>query len=70
MIRQTVQERYFAVFVRCKRSVYELETHLRIALMVEIITEPEFQLVFQSLETTLKLLNGFINSIEKRGDLK
>jgi four helix bundle protein len=51
-------------------SIYELETHLNIALMVEIIDQPQFNLICSSLETVMKLLNGLINSYEKRTDLK
>jgi four helix bundle protein len=51
-------------------SVYELDTHLEIALMVEIINTVQFQLISNALETVLKLLNGLINSYEKRTDLK
>lgn len=51
-------------------SVYELETHLNIALMVEIIDQHQFDLINSSLETVMKLLNGLINSYEKRSDLK
>lgn len=51
-------------------SIYELETHLNIALMVEIIDQPQFNLICNSLETVMKLLNGLINSYEKRNDLK
>jgi four helix bundle protein len=51
-------------------SVYELDTHLEIALMVEVIDTVQFQLISNALETVLKLLNGLINSYEKRTDLK
>ena len=46
-------------------SVYELETHLNIALMVEIISEEDFNLVCGSIEKALQILNGFINYMEK-----
>jgi four helix bundle protein len=51
-------------------SVYELETHLNVALMVEIIDPAQFNITNNALETVLKLLNGLINSYEKRTDLK
>lgn len=51
-------------------SIYELETQLHVALMIEIIDNNQFQLINNSLETVLKLLNGLINSYEKRTDFK
>ena len=51
-------------------SVYELETHLNIAMMVDMINEIQYNLVTSSLENVLRLLNGLINSYEKRTDLK
>ena len=51
-------------------SVYELDTHLEVALMVDIINDSQFRTIANSLETVLKLLNGLINSYEKRTDLK
>ena len=50
-------------------SLYELETLLNIALMVEIITEEEFNKIIPALEKTLQVLNGFINYNQK-ADLK
>ncbi|HYK56716.1 MAG TPA: four helix bundle protein [Flavisolibacter sp.] len=46
-------------------SVYELETLLNIALMVEIINEKEFQRFIPLLDDTIRLLNGLINYTEK-----
>ena len=51
-------------------SLYELETLLSIALMVKIISEETFNSVVPSLERSLKILNGFIHSLESRTDLK
>jgi four helix bundle protein len=51
-------------------SVYELDTHLNVALMVNIVNESQYNLIAPLLETVLKLLNGLINSYEKRTDLK
>lgn len=51
-------------------SLYELETLLNIAVMVEIISEDAFSLMIPSLERSLKILNGFIYSLESRKDLK
>ena len=50
-------------------SLYELETLLNIAVMVEIITEAEFDSISATLEKSLKVLNGFINYNQK-ADLK
>ena len=50
-------------------SLYELETLLNIAVMVEIITEEEFNSITPSLEKALLILNGFINYNQK-ADLK
>ena len=50
-------------------SLYELETLLNIAVMVEIITEEEFNKIIPSLEKSLQILNGFINYNQK-ADLK
>jgi four helix bundle protein len=50
-------------------SLYELETLLNIAYMVEIIQEEEFNNIITSVEKSLKVLNGFVNYNEK-ADLK
>lgn len=50
-------------------SLYELETLLNIAVMVEIITEAEFNTIIPALEKALQVLNGFINYNQK-ADLK
>jgi len=50
-------------------SIYELETLLHIAVMVEIINEDDFIKLNPLLEKTLQLLNGFINYNQK-ADLK
>ena len=50
-------------------SLYELETLLNIAVMVDIITEEDFGNVVPSIEKTLQVLNGFINYNQK-ADLK
>jgi four helix bundle protein len=50
-------------------SLYELETLLNIAVMVEIITEAEFNNIIPALEKALQVLNGFINYNQK-ADLK
>jgi len=50
-------------------SIYEVETLLNVALMVEIISNEEFNNVMPYIEKTLKILNGFIN-YNQRADLK
>ncbi len=50
-------------------SVYELETVLNIAVMVQIINETDFDTLMPLLDDTLKLLNGLINYM-KNADLK
>jgi four helix bundle protein len=50
-------------------SLYELETLLNIAVMIEIITEEEFNTIIPKLEKALQVLNGFINYNQK-ADLK
>lgn len=50
-------------------SLYELETLLNIAVMVDIITEREFNDIIPALEKSLQVLNGFINYNQK-ADLK
>ena len=50
-------------------SLYELETLLNVAVMVEIITEEEFNKNIPALEKALQVLNGFINYNQK-DDLK
>ena len=46
-------------------SLYELETLLNIAVMVEIITAEEFNKMATSFEKSLQVLNGFINYNQK-----
>jgi len=50
-------------------SVYELETLLNVAVMVNIIDENEFNEIIPTLEKSLQVLNGLINYYQK-GDLK
>lgn len=50
-------------------SLYELETLLNIAAMIEIISEAEFNHTIHSVEKVLQLFNGFINYNQK-ADLK
>jgi len=46
-------------------SVYELETHLNIALMVNIIEEKTFTKTVLLVDDVIKLLSGLINYTEK-----
>jgi four helix bundle protein len=50
-------------------SLYELDTHLNIALMVNIIEEQKFKTVVKTLDDVIKLLSGLINYMQK-ADLK
>ena len=51
-------------------SVYEVETHLNIAVMVEIINEEKFIFFENMIDEELRILNGLIKSYESRTDLK
>lgn len=42
-------------------SLYELETVLNIAVMVEVMTESDFKLILPTLEKAMQVLNGLIN---------
>lgn len=46
-------------------SIYELETLLNIAVMVEIIKEEKFTDICSKLDECVRILNGFITYIEK-----
>jgi four helix bundle protein len=46
-------------------SLYELETLLNIAIMVEIIAEDQFRQIEPLIEKCLQLLNGLIRYYEK-----
>ena len=46
-------------------SIYELETHLNIALMVNIISEESFNTVIKIIDEIIKLLNGLIKYMQK-----
>jgi four helix bundle protein len=46
-------------------SLYELSTHLNIAMTVEIITNEELGRIMTLVEKALKILNGYINYMEK-----
>ena len=46
-------------------SGYELETHLNIALMVNIINEQTFKTNINMIDEVIKLLNSLINYMEK-----
>ena len=58
--KDTIQFLYIA-----RGSVYELETHLNIALMVDIIDEAAFQKFIPLLDDNYRMLNGLINYTEK-----
>jgi len=63
--RDTVQFLHIA-----RGSLYELETLFHIAVMTSIVTEAEFAHISRSIDETHKILNGLINSFERRNDLK
>lgn len=46
-------------------SVYELETLLNIAVMVEIVSEKTFNDISLKIDESLRILNGFITYMEK-----
>jgi four helix bundle protein len=50
-------------------SIYELETHLNIATMVNIINEQSFMSIMNLIDEVIKLLNGLINYMQ-RAELK
>ena len=51
-------------------SLYEVETLLNIAVMVEIITKEPFHLFETIIDEEIRILNGLIKSYESRTDLK
>jgi four helix bundle protein len=58
-------------FVHIARgSLYELETLLNIAVMVDIISEEEFAAFPPLIDELIKIINGLIKSLEQRSDLK
>ena len=62
--KETIQFQYLS-----RGSQYELETQLYLALDLKFITEMEMKPVWEILIECKKLLNGFINYLEK-SDLK
>jgi len=46
-------------------SIYELETLLNVAIMVGILNAADFEKFIPMLDEAIKLLNGFINYMEK-----
>lgn len=51
-------------------SLYEVETLLNIAVMVEIIPEERFNPFESMIDEEIRILNGLIKSYEVRTDLK
>ena len=51
-------------------SLYEVETLLNIAVMVEIISEARFNQFENMIDEEMRILNGLIKSYETRTDLK
>jgi len=48
-------------FYIAKGSIYEVETQLYLSYDLDFITELDLKAILMKLETTRKLLNGFIN---------
>ena len=46
-------------------SIYELETHLNIALMANIIEEQNFKTIMDMVNEVTKLLSGLLNYMQK-----
>jgi four helix bundle protein len=61
--RRTKKDTRHFLFI-ARASLYELETHLNIAVMVEILSEVDFNKVTPLLEECLKILNGLIKRYE------
>lgn len=51
-------------------SLYEVETLLNIAVMVEIVSEEKVLPIIELIDENLKILNGLIRSFEGRADIK
>ena len=51
-------------------SAYEVETLLQISVTAEFCTEVMLDKLFVLTENAIKLINGLINYLEKRADLK
>ncbi|HEX8356296.1 MAG TPA: four helix bundle protein [Segetibacter sp.] len=51
-------------------SLYELETLLNIAVMVEILSEAQFNPFENMIDEEIRILNGLIKSYQQRTDLK
>jgi four helix bundle protein len=53
-----------------RRSLYELETLLNVTVMVEILSDEEFQKISPLIDKSLMVLNGLINYYENASSLK
>lgn len=51
-------------------SLYELETHLNIAVMIEILKEERFNKVSIQIDDCLRILNGLIRKYESDKNLQ
>jgi four helix bundle protein len=47
-------------------SAYEVETLLNVAQMINIIDEQTYKNINKKLESSIRLINGFINYLEKK----
>ena len=47
-------------------SAYELETLLNVAMMINIIDDQTYKKINNKLESSIRLINGFINYLEQK----
>jgi len=47
-------------------SAYELETLLNVAMMINIVDEQTYRKINNMLESSIRLINGFINYLERK----
>jgi four helix bundle protein len=47
-------------------SAYELETLLNVAMMINIIDDRNYKKINNKLESSIRLINGFINYLEQK----
>jgi four helix bundle protein len=62
--RQTVKDTVHFLHIS-RGSLYELETQCFVSLDQNYISQPEFDQIFESIQSLKKLLNGFINYYKK-----
>ena len=47
-------------------SAYELETLLNVAMMINIVDDQTYRKINKMLESSIRLINGFINYLERK----